>query len=176
MSEYNQQRHHEFLRLFSANEAAVHGFVRSLVPLREDAKEVMQEIAIVLWEKFDTFDTSRDFRKWACGVARFEVLAFLRDQARDRHLFDESLLATLAEEAIEDTSGEPRREALELCLKKLSDQQHKLVLTAYAPGTRIDLLAEERGQTAMSLYKVLHRIRHSLLGCIEQTLATEGQA
>ena len=45
----------------------MHGFVRSLVPRREDAAEVMQEAAVVLWEKFDEFDSSRDFRKWACG-------------------------------------------------------------------------------------------------------------
>lgn len=51
----------------------------------------MQEVAVVLWEKLNEFDNSRDFCKWsrdfckwACGVARFEVLAFLRDRARDR--------------------------------------------------------------------------------------------
>jgi len=176
MNELDRQRHHGFLRLFAAHEAAIHGFVRSLVPQREDAREVMQEVAVVLWEKFDEFDTERDFRKWACGVARFEVLAFLRDRARDRHVFDESLLATLADEAADDPAGESRRAALEACLQKLEVRQRDLVLAAYAPGTRIDSLAAERGQTAMSLYKVLHRIRRSLLGCIERTLATEGLA
>ena len=31
-------RHHEFLRLFTANEPAIHAFVPSLVPTREDAR------------------------------------------------------------------------------------------------------------------------------------------
>ena len=36
-------------------------------------------LAVVLWKKFGEFDGTRDFRKWAFGVARFEALAFLRD-------------------------------------------------------------------------------------------------
>src|SRR5690242_16712073 len=83
----DDQRHDDFLRLFTANEPALHGFVRSLVPTREDAREVMQEVALVLWRKFGSYATGEDFRKWAFGVARFEVLAWIRDRARDRHVF-----------------------------------------------------------------------------------------
>ena len=173
MSDFDPQRHQEFLRLFVDHEAAVHGFVRSLVPRREDAREIMQEVALVLWEKFDVFDQTRDFRKWACGVARYEVLAFTRDKARDRLVFDESLVEVLADEGVGDSSGEPRREALEGCLGKLASSQRALVLSAYDPDTRMDALAEQRGQTAMSLYKKLHRIRQTLLLCIERTLKLE---
>ena len=77
-------RHREFLRCFTANEAAIRAYVRRLVPLRSDADDVMQEVAVVLWEKFDEFREGGDFRAWALGVARFEVLAWLRDKARDR--------------------------------------------------------------------------------------------
>ena len=48
-------RHREFLRCFTANEAAIRAYVRRLVPLRSDADDVMQEVAVVLWEKFDEF-------------------------------------------------------------------------------------------------------------------------
>jgi RNA polymerase sigma-70 factor (ECF subfamily) len=169
-----EQRHRRFLPLFTAHEAAVHGFVRSLVPRREDAAEVMQQVAIILWEKFGEFDEQRDFRKWACGVARFEVLAYWRDRARDRHVFDESLLCTLADEAAEDSRGEARRAALENCLEKLPAWQRDVVLAAYSPGARIHQLAAQRGQTPMSLYKLLHRIRLALLECIGRTLEAEG--
>jgi RNA polymerase sigma-70 factor (ECF subfamily) len=136
----------------------------------------MQEVVVVLWEKFEEFDLSRDFRKWACGVARFEVLAFLRDRARDRHVFDESLLLTLADEGIEDSTGDTRRAALEECLQKLLPRQREVVLAAYESGAQIDKIANQRGQTPMSLYKVLHRIRLALLECIERTLGMEGSA
>ncbi len=63
---------------------------------------------MVLWQKFGEFDATRDFRKWAFGVARYEVLAFLRDRARDRHVFDDDLVTKLADDA---AAGEQRHEA-----------------------------------------------------------------
>lgn len=170
-------RHDQFLRLFTANEPAIHAFVRSLVPTREDAREVMQEVAVVLWRKFAAFASGEDFRKWAFGVARYEVLAYVRDKARDRHLFDDALLLTLAEES---AAGHDRREAqravLEHCLRKLDPGQRDLVLHAYAPGARIDRLATERGQTAMALYKILHRLRLALIDCTRRHFDAEGRA
>ena len=174
MSTLNDQQHDRFLRLFTEQEPAVRTFVRSLTPSRADASEVMQEVAVVLWNKFGEFDGARDFRKWAFGIARFEALAFLRDRARDRHVFDEELVARLADEA---AAAEPRhatqREALEKCLQRLSERQRELVLEAYTKGTRMDELAGRRGQTAMSLYKILHRIRQALLECVRRAIAQE---
>ena len=167
-------RHDEFLRLFTANEPAIHAFVRSLVPTRDDAREVMQEVAVVLWRKFSGFASGEDFRKWAFGVARYEVLAYARDKARDRHVFDEALLLTLADESARSQDArEAQRAALELCLQKLDAKQRELVLHAYAPGVRIDQLALERGQTAMALYKVLHRVRLALVACTRRELAAQ---
>jgi RNA polymerase sigma-70 factor (ECF subfamily) len=47
------------------------------------------------------------------------------------------------------------------------------VLHAYTKGTRTDLLAESLGQTPMALYKKLHRIRMTLLECVNQSIATD---
>jgi len=82
MSDLNDQHHDQFLRLFAEHEPALRTFVRSLLPSLADASEVMQEVAVVLWQKFAEFDATRDFRKWAFGVARYEALAHLRDQSK----------------------------------------------------------------------------------------------
>ncbi len=175
MRNLNDQHQTQFLRLFAEHEPALRTYIRSLLPSRGDALAVMQEVAVVLWQKFADFEGSRDFRKWAFGVARFEVLAYVRDLVRDRHVFDEALVNRLADDA---AAAEPRhdaqREALEACLQKLKPAQRELVLCAYAKGTRMDELAAQRGQTAMSLYKVLHRIRQALLECVRRQLSTEG--
>ena len=174
MSDLNDQHHDQFLRLFAESEPALRTFVRSLVPSLADASEVMQEVAVVLWQKFGEFDATRDFRKWAFGVARYEALAFLRDRMRDRHIFNEALVHKLADAT--EAAGprhEAQREALEGCLQKLPETQRVLVLAAYTKGTRMDELAAERGQTAMSLYKILHRIRQALLECVRRTMGRE---
>jgi len=174
MPHLENQLEDKFRFLFAEHEPALRAFVRALLPTANDASEVTQEVAVVLWQKFGDFDASRDFRKWAFGVARYEVLAFLRDKGRDRHVFDADLVNKLADEA--DEAGprhEAQRDALEDCLKKLPEARRALVLAAYAKGIRMDELAERRGQSAMSLYKALHRIRQSLLECVERTITRE---
>ncbi|MEQ2006912.1 MAG: sigma-70 family RNA polymerase sigma factor [Limisphaerales bacterium] len=174
MSDLNDQHHDQFLRLFAEHEPALRTFVRSLVPSLADASEVMQEVAVVLWQKFAEFDATRDFRKWAFGVARYEALTFLRDRVRDRHVFDDALVHRLADDAAAtEQRHEAQREALEACLRKLPERQRELVLTAYTKGTRMDELAAQRGQTAMSLYKLLHRIRQALLECVRRAISQE---
>ena len=174
MDSVDRDNHDRFLRLYVENEEALRGFVRSLVPTLEDAREVMQETASVLWRKFGELDSSEDFRRWAFGVARFEALAFRRDRARDRHVFGEDLISLLEVEAAEAEEQSDREErALQGCLKKLPSTQRELVEVAYAPGVRIDELARESGRTPMALYKALHRIRMALADCIQRALQQE---
>jgi len=165
-------RQQQFLRLFMASEPAVRGFVRSLVPTLNDTNDVMQEVAIVLWEKFAEYETSEDFRRWAFGVAKFKVLSWQRDRMRDRHVFGLETTELLATES-ERHAGrlEAQRAALQECLRKLSAEQRALVDSAYAPAVRIDALANHLGSTAMALYKKLHRIRLLLAECAKRELS-----
>ena len=168
MTGAENDKHDYFLRLYVEHEEALRGFVRSLVPTLEDAREVMQETAAVLWRKFDE---SIDFRPWAFGVAKFEALAFIRDRARDRHVFGDEVLALLEAEALEAARwSEQEEQALEECLQKLPKTQRELVETAYAPGVRMDEMARAAGSTPMALYKSLHRIRMALADCVQLTL------
>ena len=168
------ERHAQFLRHYAESELALHTFVRSLVPTRQMASEVMQDVILVLWEKFDA---AADFQGWAFGVAKNIALRHLRRQSRDRHVFDDELVNQLADDASALVPvHDGHREALEHCLEKLPAAQSELVLTAYTKGTRMDELATRRGQTPMALYKLLHRIRQALLECVERTLAKEEHA
>jgi len=99
------------------HEEALRRFVRALVPAREDARDVMQEVTVVLWRKIGELSAVEDFRRWAFGVARMEALTFLRDRARDRHLFGEDVVALFADEAEGDAEVfEAERGTLEKCL------------------------------------------------------------
>jgi RNA polymerase sigma-70 factor (ECF subfamily) len=138
------------------------------------ASEVMQDVILVLWEKFDA---AADFQGWAFGVAKNIALRHLRRQSRDRHVFDDELVNQLADDAAALVPvHDGHREALEHCLEKLPAAQRELVLSAYTKGTRMDELATRRGQSPMALYKLLHRIRQALLECVERTLAKEEHA
>ena len=169
--------HEQFLRLFAEHEPAIRAFARLLLQRREDVSGVMQEVTVTLWQKFDYFDPSLDFRKWAFGIVRFKVLAHLRDLSRNRFVFDDELVNRLADEAsAAEQRHDAQREALDSCLQKLPPSQRDLILAAYEKGTRMDELAARRGETAMSLYKKLQRLRQALLECVRRTIAQEGIA
>ncbi len=166
--------HDEFLRNFLGNHDSLAGYLRSLLFSDDEVREVMQDVAAVLWRKFTPGMEPEAFRRWAFGTARLEALAFRRTRARDRHVFSEQVFALLEASAIatvEETA--PRREALRLCLAKLPVKQRELVTAAYTPGVRIDELATSLGRTAMAVYKALHRIRLTLHECVTRTLSTE---
>jgi RNA polymerase sigma-70 factor (ECF subfamily) len=164
-------QHAQFLRLYADQEQALHGYVRSMLPDRHEASEVMQEVIVTLWQKFEG---AHDFRKWSFGVARMKVLHHLQRKMRDRHVFSEELVQQLADRQAElEVRHTKQREALEHCLEKLPKGQRELVITAYTKGTRMDDLAVQRGETAMALYKKLHRIRQALLECVRRTLTQE---
>src|SRR5215210_6956871 len=107
MSPDEKQQHQRFLRAFTTHEPAIRAFVRRLVPTRADADDVLQEVAIVLWEKFAEFRVGGDFKAWACGVARFKALAWLRDKGRDRLVLAGDVVELIASESLRD---EPRLE------------------------------------------------------------------
>lgn len=164
----------EFLRLLAAHEAAIRAFLRAILPSLADADEAFQLTMITLWGKFDEYESSRDFKPWAFGIAKYKALGLIRDRQRERLVFGDELVSRLADEA--DAAGSrylTQQDALDACLRKLPEAMRQTVLHAYTKGTRTDLLAESLGQTPMALYKKLHRIRKTLLECVNQSIATD---
>lgn len=174
MSEDHQNHHQQFLRAFTTHEPAVRAFVRRLVPSRADADDILQEVSIVLWEKFDNFREGGDFKAWACGIARFKVLAWLRDRGRDRLVLNTEVVELIADESLRD---EPRlqkqREALETCFEKISQPERDLLSRAYQANGNIRETAAASGRTIAGFYQWLYRMRQMLLKCIHKTLAQE---
>ena len=161
-----------FIRLFTRHEGSLRYFVRTLLPSWDDVDEVMQDVSIVAWTKFDQFDPQTDFARWAATIARYEVLNYRRTKARDRLIFDEELIQLLADECQEEFGkSEQERRALDGCLDKLPAHQRELVLRVYSStGQKIKPIAEEISVSPNSLYKTLGRLRLILLRCIEDTL------
>ncbi|MEM7791906.1 MAG: sigma-70 family RNA polymerase sigma factor [Verrucomicrobiota bacterium] len=179
MEATNPDSYDLFLRCYTRHEPALRGYVRSLVPTRDDASEIMQEVAVVLWRKLSELDDPENFRKWAFGVARMQVLSWRRDKARDRHIFTEEVWEMLADESTSLHQKEHQarmHQTLLNCLKRLPDDKRHLLERAYGGDTRIDNIAKEEGRTPMSIYKVLHRLRMKLLECIQQNLKSENFA
>ncbi|GAB5560038.1 MAG: hypothetical protein SynsKO_16850 [Synoicihabitans sp.] len=181
--------HDDFLRLFTQSEPNVRAFIRRLVANCNDASEISQNTAIVLWDKFDSFvernadyqsgkasktELELHFTKWAMKVARFEVLSWRRDKARDRHLFSPDFLETLADKSEEiDERLERQRSALKRCLGKLPESRRELIMEAYSARNKPQEIASRTGKSTNAFYQWMHRVRLSLLKCAKKDLNEE---
>ena len=85
-NEKKDQQYDRFMSFFVGGERAIRAYVRSLLPANQDVDDLMQNVGLACWHKFDSFDpdgTDQDFIRWCCVISRFEVLRFRRSRARD---------------------------------------------------------------------------------------------
>jgi RNA polymerase sigma-70 factor, ECF subfamily len=159
----------EFLELYSHNYPRLRFYLMTLLPIADDAADVLQETSLVLWKKFDTYTTGTNFFAWACKIARIQVLKYRARRGKAALTFSDELLDTLAAEAAEDRFAPVNSvRHLRQCLELLSQRNQQLIRKRYEPGMSVARLAEDIGRTANSLSKSLGRIRRSLLECIER--------
>lgn len=171
----SNDRYAQFVAQFARHERAIRGVVRATVPSLQDADDVMQEVGLACWHKFADFrpdDSSDSFLKWACVVAKFEILRFRRRCARDRLVLSEETIAQLVVDAEHrlDTS-ERERQALEDCLLKLPLADQQLLLSVHTRGDSVAKIARQLGQNVRRLYSRVNALRDMLGECVRRTLA-----
>lgn len=168
----------EFVQNVSRMQQRLHAFILSLVRHRADADDVLQETNLVLWRKSADFDPGTSFDAWAFRVAHFQVMAYRKRRQRSKLSFDDELVQLLAVEGIaevRDSAGAMVR-ALDGCLKKLRDEDRRLVAQRYAPGGCVASMAATRKMTPKALSERLRRIRRALMHCIERRMEIEEAA
>ena len=134
----------------------------------------MQEASVALWKLRGQYDRSRDFFRWACGIALIEVLRYRRKRAADKLLFDEALLNSLAADYLQNWDGwEQRRDALRGCLKKLDEKDRRLLDARYHSDATAAEIARQMGRPLSTVYSSLSRIREALYQCVERTMAQQ---
>lgn len=124
-----RQQHEAFVRLLGEHQGQIFGYLLALVNNLTDADDLFQRTCLVMWRKFGDFELDTNFVRWACAVARLEVLDFLRARRRKPLVFSDDLqdqLAALQSEADAEAFME-RQQALAACLGKLSANDRSMV-------------------------------------------------
>lgn len=169
----------QFVWLVTSSYRELHRFVLSLVGNVEAADDLTQECCLLLWRKYDEFQTSgddprRDFARWARGMAFNLARNFHRLRQPRALAFSDQLLTRLATiQTGADELLELRKAALHNCLKKLSASDREMLQICYGSDSTIDAVAARFKRSPNSLYKVLRRIRRNLFLCINRSLDLE---
>ncbi|HAH44224.1 sigma-70 family RNA polymerase sigma factor [uncultured Gimesia sp.] len=170
MEQKNQER--QFTKLLTAHRRQLYAFIYSLLADHSDAEDVYQRCSMIMWGKFDQFDSNCDFLPWAMGIAFYEVKNFLRVSSRDRHLFSEQLLEQLFDcMSAQKNNHSTQMLSLEKCLKLLRQKDLWLIQQVYWERRKCSAVAEETGMKINALYDRVGRIRSQLKDCVRRRVS-----
>jgi RNA polymerase sigma-70 factor (ECF subfamily) len=174
-SQQNSTRNRAFVEMYARCQDRIYAYVVTLAPQWADADEIFQRTTIVLWEKWEEFDSSRDFVAWACGVARLEGLKYFSSSGREKRTLSATVMEQIAADYSEHVDAlDARVVALEKCLKKLGGEQRQLLEQCYLGHDKIRDIAASLQLSANALYLKLRRIRSTLHECIDRNVTREG--
>jgi RNA polymerase sigma-70 factor, ECF subfamily len=160
-----------FMRLFLEHEPQILRAVMVLVPQRADARDILQDTAVALWEHFSEYDPSRPFVNWALGFARIHVRRFFRSVQRRGKISEKAAEALLIASEDRDGLKQKRDDALRECLGALPANSRALIEGYYFQEMSVDRLGASLGKSVEAIYKSIQRVRHGLLDCISERLS-----
>jgi RNA polymerase sigma-70 factor (ECF subfamily) len=158
----------ELVRLLTSYQRDIYFYVRSLILDLNDVEEIVQNTNLLLWEKRDQFDISKDFRPWAFQIARYKVLEYRAQCKRKCVHFSDALIDELAikspqysERVDADLMADLRR-----CIAQLAARDRDILNQRYSSRATCESVAKAIGRPIHWVYKALNRIRQELADCM----------
>jgi len=131
--------------------------------------DLVQEAALVLWRRYDSYDRTRAFLPWALGTAHHLIQGVRRQGIQEPMLLSPQVAEQVAQTcALMEDDIDVRRGALTRCMGKLPPHLRDLLRLRYAERLSLAQIAQrlQRGLSATNM--ALHRIRQMLLDCVER--------
>jgi RNA polymerase sigma-70 factor (ECF subfamily) len=170
---HHESKTDQFVTLYAASQRRIYAFIRSQVLSAADADDVLQDTSVVLWRKFDEYEPGTDFTRWACRVARLEVLAFHRHRKRLLTVFSDEVADAIGEKVLElSDAAVVRSDALGDCVQLLSQRDREMLSLRYQSEQSVAEIATQIARTESTVYKSLQRIHDELYECVETKVKT----
>ena len=166
-------RAERFFSLFMDSQNQIFGYILMLVPDSNDADDIMQDTAAILWKKFDQFEVGTNFLAWAITIARYRILQYRCHKRKSMMHFNDGIWGRLEEVASKSVhERDDRLSAVKRCTEKLSVKDQKLIEFRYYHNFTTKKVAERTGRSRSGVYRNLARIHSLLHECVRNTLAS----
>jgi RNA polymerase sigma-70 factor (ECF subfamily) len=156
-------RKQEFEENLSSNRRSLISFILNKVRRTMDAEDVLQRASVIMWNKYDTFDSTTNFMSWACTIASFEVKNYMRSFFRcpvafNSEVYDVISLLQIAEDKVENDI----HDKLRLALTSLDEESKNLLIQVYVNGEEIKDLAKKAKKSPQTYYNKLTTLKKTL--------------
>jgi RNA polymerase sigma-70 factor, ECF subfamily len=171
MSDERSEALEAYVQQLTASQSRLRGYILASLGNYADAADVLQRTNLVLWKKAGEFRPGAEFLPWGLTIARYEVLSFLRDGQRDRHVYSTAVAELMLDSATAEASDANERQvALRKCLEKVPRRNRELLWQRYSAEMSIRQIAAEANRTEDSIKSLFLRIRKGLERCVEASL------
>ncbi|MFW5750779.1 MAG: RNA polymerase sigma factor [Planctomycetota bacterium] len=161
--------HGAFRQIVFAVQGDLRLFIAWRLGVASEVEDVLQETLLTAYNRLETYRCCGTFRAWLRGIARNHIRQTQRERRRlaQHHRADlDSLVDAAAEGDDERHTAELQR--LRLCLESLNSRARRLIELRYLRQLSLGEVAQHARQPKARLSVRLHRIRRSLLECMQQ--------
>jgi RNA polymerase sigma-70 factor, ECF subfamily len=160
-----------YVQALTASQSRLRGFILASLGNYADTADVLQRTNLILWKKAHEFRPEAEFLPWALTIARYEVLSFIRDSQRDRHVYSSDVAEMMLDAAAAEASDPNDRQlALRKCLEKVPGHSRDMLWQRYGAEKSIRQIAADANRTEDSVKSLFLRIRKALERCVEADL------
>jgi RNA polymerase sigma-70 factor (ECF subfamily) len=145
------------------------GVVLRILPDRQEAEDVLQDVYLTVWRKADMFDVERASPiTWLAALARNRAIDRIRSRGGRSFVSDEVVAeqpdaAPLASEQLEAGEDAAR---LRACLEQLEQERAEAVRQAFFGGLTYETLAQRAGVPLGTMKSWMRRSLLRLRACL----------
>jgi RNA polymerase sigma-70 factor (ECF subfamily) len=158
-----------FSAVYRATSRKLWGIILRILPRRDVAEDVLQDVYVKIWERAESFDPAKASPiTWMASIARNRAIDEIR-RRRPVSIEDAPEALEVAETGADpldsaQQSDELRR--LRQCLEGLEPERREMVLLAYYSGLSRDELAQRFAHPVNTIKVWLHRSLAQLRKCL----------
>jgi RNA polymerase sigma-70 factor, ECF subfamily len=160
------------IRSFQADRFRLIAYIRALAGDPELTEEIFQEVSVVVLQKIEAFDPSKDLQAWCRGIARNLVLRERERSRRLRHFDNEKILDLIdmafEEKARADDAGDTQRFLLRRCMGHLAEGSREILDLRYRGGLSLRAIAGKMERSEGAVQVALSRVRKWLADCVQR--------
>ncbi len=165
----------KFPALWAEHQGQLELYITAAIPDFHAVQDIIQKVAMIAFQKKEQYDSRRTtFGDWIRRIARYQILHYIRDKTRNRHVFDSTTLAKLS--VVLESKGteiDERVSMLELCLSQLQERARQLLKMRYGESLPPTQISELMHTSANTVNVKLSRIRRTLYECVSKRMLAQ---
>ncbi len=161
-----------FMRNYMAAQQSLYASIRAAGFSVTDADDVLQDVAVKLFESYASYNQERPFLPWALVVTKHAIYnTFRYNKVRSKMIVNSEVCQQIGDIINDELTNscsklEQEKEYLQCCMDELPEKSRTMISMRYFDEQGVKDIAEILGKTYASVNMTLSRIRSKLMDCV----------